>query len=88
MLKTTQTLAEIVESGQSRSDFDAMTMEEQTIAVAIDQLAGWLREYSPMLKNAGALGVKIGVTVELASAIKASLRSDDAAEVLPLLVTL
>jgi len=88
MLKTTQTLKAIVEAGQSRSDFEVMTMEEQTIAVAIVQLAGWLREHSPMLKNGGNIGVKIGVSEELASAIEASLRREDAAEVLPHLVKL
>ena len=88
MLKTTQTLTAIVETGQSRSEFAAMTMEEQTIAVAIGELAGWLRQYSPMLKNAGAIGIKIGVSAELAGAIEASLRSEDAAEVIPHLVML
>lgn len=88
MLKTTQTLKAIVETGQSRSAFVAMTEEEQTIAVAIDQLAGWLREYSPMLKNAGSIGVRIGVSEELAGAIDASLMREDAAQVLPHLVKL
>lgn len=85
MLNTTQTLKQLVETGSARSDFEAMSMEEQTIAVAIDQLAGWLREYSPLLQNGGSLGFKIGVSEELAAAIETNLRREDADEVLAVL---
>lgn len=87
-LETTKTLTEMVGAGKARTDFEAMTMEEQTISVAIDELSGWLRQYSPMLKNGGSIGVKIGVSEELALAINANLRREDADEVLYNLVRL
>lgn len=88
MLKTNQSLKAMVEAGAARTDFEAMTMEEQTIVAAIDELSGWLREYSPLLKNGGTVGFKIGVSEELAGAIEANLRREDAADVLPNLVKL
>ena len=87
-LETTKTLTEIVEAGMARTDFGAMTMEEQTISVAIGELSGWLRQYSPMLRNGGSVGIKIGVSEELARAISANLRGEDADEVLPNLARL
>lgn len=88
LLITKKSPSTLAEEGTDRATFVAMTMEEQTIVVAINQLAGWLLQYSPLLKNGSAIGLRIGVSTELAYAIKANLRREDAEEVLANLVKL
>ena len=64
------------------ADFASLTPEEKAISVAIDELAGWCRQYSPLLDNGGAIGFKLGISEDLASAIESTLRDEDAKSVL------
>lgn len=77
MVKTTLTL-----TGLTTADVDSLTQEEIAIKLAIDELAGWCRQYSPLLGCGGAIGFKLGVSDDLASAIEATLRDEDAEAVL------
>lgn len=81
MLKTCQTLRGLV-----TADYDSLTQEEVAIKLAIDELAGWCRQYSPLLGCGGAIGFKLGVSEDLASASEATLRDEDAQAVLSSLV--
>lgn len=58
-----------------------LTSDEMVIRAAIDELAGWCREYAPLLKRGAAIGFKIGVSEDLASAIEAGLRPCDAEQI-------
>lgn len=59
----------------------ALTKDERAVRTAIDELAGWCSEYAPLLERGAAIGFKIGVSEDLASAIEAALRPCDAERV-------
>lgn len=59
----------------------SLTADEQAIKIAIDELAGWCRQYLPLLQGGAAIGFKIGVSEDLASALEAGLPPSDAEQV-------
>lgn len=77
-IETSKTLREL-----ANADLALLTEEETAISVAIDELAGWFRQYSPLLQNGGCIGFRMGVSEDLASAIEARLGEDAAESLLP-----